>query len=764
MCRYKRGILATIFFIILIAIVFRKFFLHGLLPIPYNILVGWYFPYNLGGWDAYTPGIFFKGGLFAADVFRQMIPWKQLSLELVRQGQLPLWNPHNFSGEPLLANPQITLFYPLTPLFLLFSNFDIAWSWYIIASPLLGLIFMYLFLRSLKLSTTASVLGSMAFIFSGHMVSWLEWGVVTHSAIWLPLMLYSLNSWLHHHKSWGRGLLIFSTFATFTGGYPQESALSFLIALFYFIFLVLPHRNKRRIITQTALLFVAFVLLISPQAIPTFKHYQNSALKGASSKTLYLKTRLHPRHLLTFFSPDFYGNRITKNYWADQFTTVDYTDANLFIGSVAGFFVLYFLFIKSQNKTAAFFKWLSLASITLALQSPLTWFLAQLQIPLISTGVAAGVLFIAVFSLSVIAAFGFDQWSKTKKLYPATIPIFLFALIITSTLILPADFRRIAIRNLAIPTATTIATFSLLLAHRLNPKSYRRATLLAIILIAATQHGLYTHKTLSFSKPQYSYPSHPLLEQLSRVQGYNRSTGFWDSKIATNLQTQFRHYSAEGYNPLYSRTYAQLFSSAPTGSLPVILTRSDADFPQDNQLNRNRLLDLTSTKFISAKVTDPKNTWEQEPLKYHPDRFQLIWQDGIFKLYQNRLALPRVKLFNHIDVIPNTTDRIQHLFNPQWNPHHSLILEEQPHQLPQESATGSAKITFYSPNQVDISSSSTGNMLLLLTDTYYNSKLNGPWRAYIDGTQTPIYRANHTFRAIVVPQGNHTIKFKITWP
>ena len=33
------------------------------------------------------------------------------------------------------------------------------------------------------------------------------------------------------------------------------------------------------------------------------------------------------------------------------------------------------------------------------------------------------------------------------------------------------------------------------------------------------------------------------------------------------------------------------------------------------------------------------------------------------------------------------------------------------------------------------------------------------WRAYVDGVETPIYRANYLFRGVVVPQGQHTLVF-----
>jgi hypothetical protein len=33
------------------------------------------------------------------------------------------------------------------------------------------------------------------------------------------------------------------------------------------------------------------------------------------------------------------------------------------------------------------------------------------------------------------------------------------------------------------------------------------------------------------------------------------------------------------------------------------------------------------------------------------------------------------------------------------------------------------------------------------------------WQAAVNGHSTPIYRANHTFRAIAVPAGEHTVTF-----
>ena len=44
--------------------------------------------------------------------------------------------------------------------------------------------------------------------------------------------------------------------------------------------------------------------------------------------------------------------------------------------------------------------------------------------------------------------------------------------------------------------------------------------------------------------------------------------------------------------------------------------------------------------------------------------------------------------------------------------------------------------------------------LLVLTDTY----LPG-WRASVGGQPTPLYIANHAFRAVMVPAGTHSVTF-----
>jgi len=779
--RIHPAVLSIALIVALTFIVFRQFFLNGLLPIPYNILVGWYFPYNIGGWSGYYPGIVFKGGLFAADVFRQMIPWKLLSLDLIRSGQLPLWNPYNFSGEPLLANIQTTIFSPFSLLFLATPNFDIAWSWYIILCPFLGTVFMLLFLRSLNLSFKACLIGALAFGFSGRMLTWLEWGVVTHSIVWLPLILFALHHWLARHHRWALPILIVATVSTILGGYPQESAYALFTAGLFFLYIIKSYRLSIKTLRLPIFMVGLIVgLLVAPQIIPTAKLFAYSVIKGQVSTNLYLRTRLSPWQLVTAFAPDYFGNRITGNYWADTIASTDYLDANLFIGSVALIFFFLSLFISTHSPSVKklslvnyqpFFRLILLVSLLFAIKSPLTYLFGHIRLPALTTGSAGGITTITVFCLAVLSSYGLDKYFAFRRRRPLLIVAAIYLLLILTSILVPGQYRLVTLRNLVIPTTTALAALlilwsdTFLLRLRSNPyKALLQSLVLPVLIcLIVIETSLYARKMLSFSPPDYSYPQHLLIWQLQNLssQDYSRTMGFWEGEISTNLDTQFHLFSAEGYNPLQLLSYQQLISSGETGIYdPTKLKRSDADFPVKNETNRNRLLDLTSIKYIPAKVTDPGESWEQEPLKYHPDRFQLIWQAGLFKIYQNLFALPRVSLFNRYQVIDDISSRIATLFSPNWDPHSSIVLEHEPAHAISLIASGSAKIISYTPNQVDIvTNTQGGNSLLLLTDSYYPS-----WHAYIDNQQTTIYKANQTFRAIIVPEGIHQITYKITWP
>ena len=71
------------------------------------------------------------------------------------------------------------------------------------------------------------------------------------------------------------------------------------------------------------------------------------------------------------------------------------------------------------------------------------------------------------------------------------------------------------------------------------------------------------------------------------------------------------------------------------------------------------------------------------------------------------------------------------------------------------SGSGSIELVNYHPDRMTYSFSSTDKELAVFSEIYYDG-----WKAYVDGQEVPISRANYVLRAIEVPAGDHDIIFE----
>jgi hypothetical protein len=71
-------------------------------------------------------------------------------------------------------------------------------------------------------------------------------------------------------------------------------------------------------------------------------------------------------------------------------------------------------------------------------------------------------------------------------------------------------------------------------------------------------------------------------------------------------------------------------------------------------------------------------------------------------------------------------------------------------------STASIKLTSKSNDALAYQTNSKNTQLAVFSEIYYDKG----WKAYIDDKEAPILKANYLLRALVVPQGAHTIKFE----
>ncbi|MES2381130.1 MAG: YfhO family protein [Bacteroidota bacterium] len=71
-------------------------------------------------------------------------------------------------------------------------------------------------------------------------------------------------------------------------------------------------------------------------------------------------------------------------------------------------------------------------------------------------------------------------------------------------------------------------------------------------------------------------------------------------------------------------------------------------------------------------------------------------------------------------------------------------------------STGTIKLTSYVPNKLVYESNTTTPQLTLFSEIFYDKG----WNAYVDDKLVPHFRADYVLRAMIVPEGKHTITFK----
>ena len=124
-------------------------------------------------------------------------------------------------------------------------------------------------------------------------------------------------------------------------------------------------------------------------------------------------------------------------------------------------------------------------------------------------------------------------------------------------------------------------------------------------------------------------------------------------------------------------------------------------------------------------------------------------------VYENQNALPRAYFVNEVQKA-SAMEILNKVKNNQFDPKEIAFVEDAELKVDKPDSTASVQIEKYADENIYLNVNASGNNFLFLGDTY----LGKGWKAYIDGTETTIYRANHNFRGIVVSKGNHKIHFE----
>lgn len=730
--------------------------LRGLVPLPTDALAGAYYPWAGQAWG-FVAGIPYKN-ISLTDVFSQLFPWRSLAMDLIRSGHLPLWNPFSFSGYPLLGNWQSAPFYPLNFLMLLFGNVH-GYGFMVFLQPVLAALFMYLFLRQLKLSKISAAFGSLVSAYSGFVMVYLEYATIGQIMIWLPLILYLIEKYFEGRKIRFLALISICLFPVLTGGFFQPAFYVILIAALYWLFrsLSTPKEiNKPRLITMGAVFILLGVTTAAVQLIPTAELLKYSIRNLDHNIVEYNYGLLPPQNLISLMAPDFFGNPVTGNYWG----AIQYQEATGYFSAIALGLATAAIFIKKKDWRLNLFAGLFISSIILAFDNPISRLIYQLKLPLLSTGYASRWLVITAFSGAFLSAFALERINLKKLgltfLGFLGVLVIVFGLIWKDLIPISAIHAQVVQRNLILPIALLVA--GTLVAFFIKNRKW--ASWLLLILVAFDL-GRFTMKFTPFSASDYTTRPIPVFEYIKSQTKIDRVITEEGPIMPANTWVYPGLYSPGGYDPLLTKDYAIFFHGVNTGQTQGTQTPGNFDsgvFTRYlNLVNLDSpLIDLVGAKFLLAVKYDSAGKirpWGKlNEVRVNPTRYKPVFEDNEMVVLENQTVLPRASLYYIPEQESDSTKAVEKLVGGFDFRNKLLINKDNPKAyLPGKS--DSVEITGYFANKVDLKVKAQNGAYLLLTDTFFPG-----WQAYINGKPSEIMRADGIFRALEVPPGESSVE------
>ncbi len=716
-----------------------KFFLKGLIPIPLDFLTNFYNP-----WQAYRTFPIKNPAI--PDVVSQILPWKIYTIQGFKKGQIPFWNPYNFSGTPHLANFQSASFSPFSFLFFIFS-FETAWGLFILFQPLLAGLFTFFYCQKIKLQKTASLLAAVSFAFCGFLTVWLEYGTLGWAILWLPLTLLLWEAFWEEEK-WRYWLFInlvvcFSLLA----GHLQISLYLILANLAYLLFNFLAKRfvKKRLFIGAAALVLPFFITAF--QFLPTMEYYFLSPRSREVPLDWFKGLRMPFCQLITLFFPDFFGHPATRNQWGGG----SYVEMMGYVGILPMVLAIFYLVNRIGRKNFSFkdkglfFISLAFISLILALPTPFSNLIVWLKLPVLSSSAPSRIICLTSFSLAILAGFGWQSFTSSLEKNKKKIWKFLLIFLALFLLFLSISYfiNKIAFRNMVFP----LGIFGgFLLLNLIFLKFKKKRSLFFVyyflfIILVLVDLFRFWHKFLPFGAKKNLYPELASINFLRQNAGNFRLYGI----LEDNLNLPFRLYSTSGYDSLNIIEYQKLVRASKEGlsELPARVTAES--IAKDGKYSK-RLMDVLGVKYVIAGKADvfAFKTWQ------YPESFHKAWEDKNFIVFENKDIWPRFLLTRNYKYVQKAEDSLQELLKMEEK---QIVINEQLEFMP-EQKEGEVLVKSYQANKIELKTDFDFDGLLFVSDSFYPG-----WQAFVDKRETSILKANYAFRSVIVPKGKHQVKF-----
>ncbi len=745
----------------------------------------------------FFPVIFSNQTFASRDLYAFFYPRRFFAAESIRNGILPLWNPHLASGVPFLANLQSSLFYPLSLLYYVLP-FHIGFKFFIIVHYYLAGLFMYLLMKHFRYETAPSVTAGIVFMFGGYMVSILDNLAFLTAAVWLPLIVLFFDRSLSEQSPIDliiTGALI--SFQVFGGDASCYLLSTFVFMVVYLLYFLISEgnfatRKRKSVICCLPAVWIIAFGLSSIQLIPFFEFISHSSRTGGFGYEQLTKWSFNPLELFQLLVPYVFGTTVPMcrwfgQYWLDTF----------YIGVFPLILVIFCVF-WTRSKLNRFLLLIVCISLFMALgkYNPLfSWFTFVPGINMLHYPVKY--LFLAGFALSLLAGIGFsalftalENGAPSKGFFRfllsvnlMMVAVLVFGLLVDDKLfelfkvIYPQTlFYRIAgIQSSYLGIFKGLAWFVVLFTG-------------CSMLLAFTQKGLIPIKVaqvicISILLADLMFigkPADPTIEQSL----YSEPSE--TVKVLKTDPSYFRIFSLsyvpfEGFMHIPNTPFQKTFKTLKTFVMPnlsLIFAIDTIDEYAAILINRYYELFQPVKEFFRLETKEP---WYRDyahkimsilnvkyvisSFKLEDEDFKLV-REGKIKVYQNLKALPRAYCVQEVTVVKDDSEVLKALENSGFNPRISVLITGEEYGrvtnnmnkikgLSPDKYKGETKILKYSLNYVEIETNVTDAGYLILADNFYPG-----WKVYVNGAEKTILRVNYNLRGVYIPPGKNRVTFR----
>ncbi|MBD3155544.1 MAG: YfhO family protein [Candidatus Aenigmarchaeota archaeon] len=741
------------------------------------------------------------------DVMEQFSVWKFLIHQTFQKyGQLPLWNPSYYSGHPFVSNVLSSMFYPINIMYLFF-NPDIVFNYVFLLDIFLVGIFTFFFTKQIGLDNKSSFFSSLTFMFGAYFVDHIFAGHLANidAIIWTPLTFLFTELLIKKRKVIFVLLLSVVLSLQVLAGHIQHAFYSNIALGIYFLVRNLQIFLKERKIKENIKIFslflisvVIFILLSSIQLLPSFEFFFSSTRSGGLTFESASLFSLPPYQLVGFVAPEIFGTPLDQSYWGGR----NFFELTAYIGVISTILAFMALLFR-KNKYVKAFLIVILFSLFYAFGkfTPFYKFFYN-YIPGFSVfRIPSTTLFIYVFSMSVLSGFGFSfLFSKIPEIKKERILKFNKLLIFLLTLLLVIAFflytQRERILDLGeelllrkyqnysdtnelksvsmylekIPLAYSHILNSililiifffgsiLLINLRVKNRLPKKFLVFLAILLLLIDLWIFWQKYLLIVNPVEIYED-PVIEEIdvsdliSVIEEDDERFRVYDSSnwiLPQHLTIRRGIELVNGYDLSITDRYENFIHE---------MLRHKDDIKEEN-LSKGLMLLNSRYVITTEKIDNPDFRlvyFTNRTIKMMPRAFIATskYETNQTYIYRNKRFLPRAYLVHDFEIIEEDGKILTELKSDGFNPLEKIILEEDPGKvLDNEGKFQEANITFYSPNKIVVEIGVDDSGFLVLSENWYPG-----WKAYDNGKETDILRANYILRTVFLEPGDHRVEF-----